>query len=391
VQTSILAANSNYECGLYYLEHGCLQLVTEYYDSAVALIKQALDYFQDGGLATEAACCQVWLAGAYVKAGKMVAARDQLKTALGTEPSGPSNYSIRQIIHQARPWLTELQNDTESNAVLAPWLASVTSAESRLPDIRKRLRRSLHTIPIQAPHLLIQAFGKAQAWINGKLVTTQQWKTASVRELFFYFLAASRPVTKEESGEMLWPELSSQELKLRFKNELYRLRHALGQDVIRFENNLYSFNRLLDYEYDVEKFNIALMKAESASQLDEKINHLRVATSLRNGPYLQDMEATWVWPERQRLDRVCTDAWVQLAEARRKSDDLQAALQACQEALKVDPAREDVHCLAMQLHAERGDRLGIIWQYQACCEALRSGLDIDPSPETQALYRRLTA
>ena len=141
----------------------------------------------------------------------------------------------------------------------------------------------------------------------------------------------------------------------------------------------------------MEKFNTALMKVESASQLDEKITHLGVATSLRNGPYLQDMEATWVWPERQRLDRICTDAWTQLAEAQRKNNDLQAALQACQEALKVDPAREDIHCLAMQLHAERGDRLGIIWQYQACCDVLRSELDIDPSPETQALYRRLTA
>jgi DNA-binding SARP family transcriptional activator len=171
---------------------------------------------------------------------------------------------------------------------------------------------------------------------------------------------------------------------------LYRLRHALGQDVIRFENNLYSFNRLLDYYYDVEKFNTALMKAETASQVDEKISFLRMATSLRNGAYLQDLDATWVWPERQRLDRICTDAWMRLAESQRQNGDSQAALQACQEALKIDPSREDIHCLAMQLYAERGDRLGIIWQYQACCEALRSELDIEPSLVTQALYRRLT-
>jgi len=390
-QTSVLATNSNYECGLYYLEHGCLQLVEGYYESATNLLKQALDFFQGGGLSAETACCGIWLAISFYKASQIAAARDQLKSALGTEPSKPSNYPIRQCIRQAHPWLTDLQNDPESNVLLAAWLENVSSSESRLPDLRKRLRRLLHTVPIQVPQLLIQAFGKAQVRVDGKLVTTRQWKTASVRELFFYFLAASRPVTKEESGEVLWPELSTQELKLRFKNELYRLRHALGQNVIRFENNLYSFNRLLDYEYDVEKFNIAIMKAKSASQVDEKISHLRVATGLRDGSYLQDMDATWVWPERERLERLYIDACLQLAESHRQKGDLQAALRACQQALKIDPSREDIHCLAMQLHSERGDRLGIIWQYQACSEALRSALDIDPSPETQTLYQRLTS
>jgi DNA-binding SARP family transcriptional activator len=132
------------------------------------------------------------------------------------------------------------------------------------------------------------------------------------------------------------------------------------------------------------------MKAKSASQIDEKISYLRAATSLRNGPYLQDLDATWVWPERERFDRICIEAGIQLAEAQRQNGDLQAALQVCQEALKIDPSREDIHRLAMQLQAEKGDTLGIIWQYQACCEALRAELDTDPSPETQALYRRLT-
>jgi LuxR family maltose regulon positive regulatory protein len=389
VRVSILATNSNYECGLYFMEHGCLQLVEENYDPATADLELALDYFQAGGLTAETACCRIWLAIASCKAGKTAVARDHLKTALGTELSGPSNYPVRQAVRQARPWLMDLQNDTESIAILAPWLAVVTSAENLLPDLRKRLRRLLHTVPIQVPHLMIQAFGKAQVRVNGRLVTTRQWKTASVRELFFFFLSASRPVSKEECGGVLWPELSAQELKLRFKNELYRLRHALGQNVIRFENNLYSFNRLVDYDYDVEKFNIAIMKAKSASQVEEKISHQRMATSLRNGPYLQDLDATWVWPERERLDRICTDAWKQLAESQRLTGDSQAALQACREALKIDPSREDIHCLVMQLNADRGDRLGIIWQYQACREALRSELDIDPSLETEALYRRL--
>ena len=59
--------------------------------------------------------------------------------------------------------------------------------------------------------------------------------------------------------------------------------------------------------------------------------------------------------------------------------------------MKIDPSREDVYCLAMQVYADQGDKLGVVWQYQACRDFLRSELDIDPSPETQALFKRLTA
>ena len=81
---------------------------------------------------------------------------------------------------------------------------------------------------------------------------------------------------------------------------------------------------------------------------------------------------------------------MQLAECHHKKGDLQAAIRDCQEGLKIDPSREDIHCFAMQLYSEQGDRMGIIWQYQACKQALRTELDIDPSVKTEALFRRLT-
>jgi DNA-binding SARP family transcriptional activator len=45
----------------------------------------------------------------------------------------------------------------------------------------------------------------------------------------------------------------------------------------------------------------------------------------------------------------------------------------------------------MQLHAEQGDRLAVIWQYQACRDALCAELGVDPSKETETLYRQLSA
>ena len=222
-------------------------------------------------------------------------------------------------------------------------------------------------------------------------MTSAQWKTTSVRELFFYILAASRPLTKEEIGETLWPEVDTAQLKLRFKNDLYRLRRALGKDIILFEDNHYRFNHLLDYEYDVEDFTAQLSKAKTETQIEEKIAHLHTATGLRNGPYLQGVDATWAWPEREHLDKICIDALKQQADLHRQSGNLQVALQACQGILKINPCHEDIHRLAMQLHAEQGNRLDVIWQYQTCRNALRSELEVEPSQETETLYRQLTA
>jgi DNA-binding SARP family transcriptional activator len=83
------------------------------------------------------------------------------------------------------------------------------------------------------------------------------------------------------------------------------------------------------------------------------------------------------------------EAMRQLAELQRQAGDLGSALQTCQRALQVDPCLEDFHRLAMSLHAEQGDQLAIIWQYQACRDVLQTTLGEVPSDETQALYQRL--
>jgi LuxR family maltose regulon positive regulatory protein len=387
----VRSAGSNHESGLFYLESGCLHLAEESLAPAIMDLEQACDYFQDGGLAAESAWSRVWLAAAQLASGEIAAVRSSLQAALEAEQTQIGFAPLLPAVRQAQPWLAPFRSDPEIGPFLSPWLERAAQFEAQLPALRKRLRHLPFTIPIQAPHLIAQAFGKARVRANGKLITQAQWKTASVRELFFYLLATTQPLTKEEIGEALWPGMDPLQLKLHFKNDLYRLRHALGAKVVLFENDHYSFYRQLDYEYDVEDFTTHLAKAQTATQVKEKITNLRAATKLWNGPYLQDLDANWAWPERERLKETCLEAFKQLATALHQEGQVQAALQACRGALHIEPCREDFYRLAMRLHAEQGDRLAVIWQYQACSKALREELDVAPSEETEALYGRLTA
>lgn len=389
VEDLVQRSGSNYERGLFHLERGCLQLSEYTPKPAAAEMEKALEYFQRGHYLAETAWSRIWLGAAFEGSWETSPARVELLAILETGRSGELFHSLLQVVRRSRPWLTSLQEDKEIAAALTPWMNDVAEYEVQLPGLRRRLRRLLTAVAIKNPVLAIRAFGKTQVRVNGKLVSSAQWKTASVRELFFYLLTAQRPQTKEEIGATLWPELDTAQLKLRFKNDLYRLRHALGQEVVLFEENMYRFNHAVDYDHDVDNFSNHLDKARNAERIEERIAHLRSAANLRVGPYLQDIGATWVLPERERLDRLCIDALKQLAESLRQTGSLPTAFDACQEALKIDPCREDIHRLAMQIQSERRDRLGVIWQYQACKDALHNELNVSLSRETEELYRKL--
>src|SRR5690606_4229270 len=159
-------------------------------------------------------------------------------------------HAIVVAAYQARDWLHGLQNKSKGNRMVRELFSGAEKNSKELPSIRRQIKRHASVVQPSASKLKIQAFGNAVVFIDSK---PTNWQTQAVRELFFYFLKMRKPLTKEQIGEFLWPdkyELSK--LNLRFKNEMYRLRKVVGQNTIRYENDLYSFNQEIDYEYDVE-------------------------------------------------------------------------------------------------------------------------------------------
>ena len=218
------------------------------------------------------------------------------------------------------------------------------------------------------------------------------WRTQSVRDLFFYFLYTQEAVTKEQVAEVLWPEIEDpQALKARFKNEIYRLRRAAGKNVIVFDDEYYLFNRGLDYEYDVEAFDSHLNRARKARDRKERIQHFQKAVDLVHGPYLADVDAHWAAPERERLGLAHVSALEELAQLYLNANQLERCLSICQLALDRDPCHEVIYQIEMRAYAALGDRASIARRYQACKAALKEGLGISPSEETELIYRELTS
>ncbi|HRK91356.1 MAG TPA: BTAD domain-containing putative transcriptional regulator, partial [Anaerolineales bacterium] len=257
-------------------------------------------------------------------------------------------------------------------------------------SIRRQLRRQVQAISTPTPRLVIEAFGQASVSVNGRPLTLSDWQTQAVRDLFFYFLSEGRPLTKEQIGEALWQETSDPaKLKLRFKNEMYRLRRAVGQDVILFSDNYYSFNRELDYEYDVEAFDSFLERAKTSNDPLEKMSFYSRAIELVRGHYLNETYADWVIPDRERLRQAYLDALMDLAKLQISQAQPQSAVTTCQRAIESDPGNEAAYQVLMQAYSRLGDRSAVTRTYKECSAAMSRLYNLPLTKETEELYRRL--
>ncbi len=188
-----------------------------------------------------------------------------LQKAITTAATLDSQHVLIVTAQETRSFLNKYDKDKELGPQVAQILARLEQLEADLPSLRRRMRPHLATIPFGPPKITIHAFGASKVELDGKPVTIPEWISQKrVRELFFYILAHPEGLTKESIGIVFWPDSAPAQLKLQFKNAIYRMRYALGQDVIEFENDRYRFNHNLDYEYDVETFTSYLRKAESS-------------------------------------------------------------------------------------------------------------------------------
>jgi two-component SAPR family response regulator len=308
-----------------------------------------------------------------------------------TEGQPKTSHALVVSVHQASPWLMPLQTDSEIGKGLGVLLEKARQLSAGLPQVRRVLRRLAQSIQLPTATLKIQGFGRPEVSVNGRAINASDWRSQSARDLFFFFLTRQELMTKEQIGVELWHESDEPPaLKLRFKQDIYRLRRAVGRHVIVFEDEYYQFNGEVDYEYDVEAFESYLNRARAGKDIVERIGYYRKAVDLVQGPYLADVDADWVLFERERLKIAHISALENLAQLYLDTNQLQECLDICKLALTQDRYNETVYQVEMRAYAAQGDRASVARRYKEYKLVLAEDFGLPPSEEMELIFRELT-
>lgn len=380
--------NDHFE-GLILLEDGRLALARQDFQRALEALTSAVRRLDARGRRIESCRALLLLAEAAHQNEKPGAARDQLERLFQQNQDQANWHFLIPSARLAEASLQAAVADLVVGRKSLRLLEQMHRFEAEIPKLQRLLRRESTVVAPSLPRLEIQALGKTQVAASSRILTGSDWQTQITRDLFFLILSNPDGWTKESIGEILWPESSPSQLRLRFKNTIYRLRRALGQESIVFDGERYAFNRGLDYEYDVERFWETLGRIKPDSSPETKIKAYRSALEIYQGDYLPDLGGAWVLPERERLHQAYLNAGSNLAQLLYEVRQYDQSLEICQRLMTEEPCLEKIFIIAMQAFAATGNRSAVIQVYRRLENNLLAELGIPPSPPTENFFHTL--
>lgn len=384
------------EISLCHMERGIADIEDGLYQEAMDELQPVATYFKKENRRIEAAQAFLYLAIAAQGSKQTTAIEDTrlpyefLVETFAMLPEARTWQPLIAIGDKFKPLLESLKDESRIGIYVMELLQGIQQFIQRLPELRRHLRPRVTTVPVGPPHLTIHALGRMQVKLNDHLVSSGDWQAQLARNLFFLILSKPEGLTKDQIGVIFWPDDSQDEINLRYKNAIYRLRHALGKDVVILDNERYRFNRSLDYGYDVDTFKSEIDLAEQGEDRERKISHYKAALRAYHGPYLPDLYEEWAEEDRKNLAQVYINTLLKISTLFLEVKEYKHALTYCQLAIDHDPCLEEAHCLAMRAYAEMDNRAAILKQYQLCQQMLHEEMDTSPSAQTQALFNELT-
>jgi predicted ATPase/DNA-binding SARP family transcriptional activator len=246
--------------------------------------------------------------------------------------------------------------------------------------------------------LQIFLLGHFRVGRDGMPIPDSAWSRPKAKKLLkLLALQSDHQLHKEQVMEVLWPDLTVAAAHDNLYRTLYLLRRALEPDLqrpsdsrfITLSEEIVSLGPVEALWIDAEVFTALINQARTAS---DPIVLLEEAIAFYQGDLLpEDLYEEWVITHREALRRFFSETLLRLATLYRQNKRYDSALACLRRLLDLEPADEAAHQELMLTYALAGRRSEALHQYELCVQALSAELEVEPAPETTALYKRLVA
>ena len=246
--------------------------------------------------------------------------------------------------------------------------------------------------------LILQFLGLPQIYLDDKPVATDRRKAVAL----LAYLAVSdashtrQKYSRESLSALFWPDYEQSKAFSNLRRTIWEVNQVLGEGWLIAERESVQLNERAEIDLDVARF--ADLISQGRGQTDPALrvslvrdavelyrNHFLTGFSLKDAPTFNE----WTFAESEDLRRKLSEGLVMLSEAYCALDQADQAIPYARRLVMLDPLNESAHRQLIEVYLQAGQHSAALKQYQTCEQILRKELNLDPQPETRALYKRI--
>lgn len=240
----------------------------------------------------------------------------------------------------------------------------------------------------------IYTFGRLEVMRDGLPLEFPAKAPRKIIALLRLLVSCGRNGANEERlADALWPDAEGDAALQSLATSIHRLRQLLGNDkIILRRDGRVKLDAALCW-VDAHAFEELLDRAAGGSipsfSVEEPSRSLEKAVLLYKGAFLSESIEAWAVSCRERLREKYLRAVARLGGQYEKHDGFDTAVKFYQRGLEVDNLAEEFYYRIMKCCASAGRKAEAVAVYMKCKRILQAVLGVDPSPETQELFRSL--
>lgn len=265
-------------------------------------------------------------------------------------------------------------------------------------DQQVRNWEQLRETPATDAPVRIHTLGRFSVQLNGKAISLVQGRKQRPFELLKALLAfGGREVHAELLSQALWPDTDGDVAQNSFDVTLYRLRRVFGvKDLFIVQDRRLTLNSELawvdawEFERLANRGERLLTHSYTVDIVDELASNTDRLLHLYQGSFLErEAMNGWTLGLRERLRSKLLRYILEAGRLWENRENRDTAIRLYRKGLEIDPRIEAFYQRMMICYKESDRTAEALATYHHCSEILQNHLEINPSPETVALYNAL--